>query len=191
MITIHAAAVALCAVTLVSAQANSNSTFKIDPDSVDISKKVTWCQGQQDSCGTLCGTAITNDCSVDTLDFKCVCQGNNSPDLNLYENTMPWFVCEQNQDNCIQQTENNAAGQKNCTSTFSDHCGKESVADHAGEGSVSTTTSSSSAPSGSATAASSSAAPSSTSSAGAVPTHVQYIGNGAAAVAVGLFAYML
>lgn len=61
---------------------------------------------------------------------------------------------------------------------------------HAGEGET-TTTSSSAAPSGSATAASSSAAATSTSQGGAVPTSVQYLGNGAAAVAVGLFAYML
>ncbi|KAI1107904.1 hypothetical protein F4804DRAFT_296301 [Jackrogersella minutella] len=190
MFTTNVAAVALCALTLVSAQANSNSTFKIDPNSVDISDRVSWCQGETDSCGTICGTAISNGCSTDTLDFQCVCEGGNSPDMNLYKNAMPWFVCERLQDNCITQTENNAAGQKNCTSTFGDNCGTENVADHAGEGAT-TSSSSSATPSGSATAASSSAGASSTSSAAAVPTNVQYLGNSAAAVAVGLFAYML
>ncbi|KAK6954225.1 hypothetical protein Daesc_004191 [Daldinia eschscholtzii] len=197
MISTRAAAVLLSAFSLVSAQANSNSTFKLDnPKSdVDIADRVAWCQGQQDSCGTLCGTPSQNTCQVDSLDFTCVCQGGNEPDMNLYMNTVPWFVCERLQSNCIKENENNAAGQKNCTSTYGDKCGKEDVSKHQGEGSVSTTTSSSSsaAPSGTATpAASSAAAPSSSSSeAAAVPTSIQYLGNGAAAVALGMFAYML
>ncbi|KAI0012176.1 putative amidoligase enzyme-domain-containing protein [Xylariaceae sp. FL0662B] len=182
MFTKFAATVALSALALVSAQANSNSTFKIDPQQVDISDAVAWCTGEQDSCNTLCGTVIDNDCSTDTLDFTCVCQGGNQPDMNLYKNTMPWFVCTKLQDNCIVQTENNAAGQKNCTETFGDKCGTENVADHAGEGA----SSSSATPSGTAAAESSStntAVPTSSSEAAAMPTGVQYLGNGAAAVA--------
>ncbi|KAF3060958.1 putative pci domain-containing protein [Daldinia childiae] len=191
MINTRAAAVVLSALTLVSAQANSNSTFKIDPTDVDISDRVNWCQGQQDSCGTICGSVVQNGCSVDTLDFQCVCQGGNEPDMNEFMNTVPWFVCERLQSNCITQNENNAAGQKNCTSTFGDKCGTEDVDKHKGEGSVSTTSSSSAAPSGTATPAASSAPSSSSSEAAAVPTNIQYLGNGAAAVALGMFAYML
>ncbi|KAI0135207.1 hypothetical protein F4814DRAFT_13359 [Daldinia grandis] len=192
MINTRAAAVVLSALALVSAQANSNSTFKIDPNDVDISDRVDWCQGQQDSCGTICGSVIQNGCSVTTLDFQCVCQGGNEPDMNDFMNTVPWFVCERLQSNCITQNENNAAGQKNCTSTFGDKCGSEDVDKHKGEGSVGTTSSSSVAPSGTAAPAASSAAPSSSSSeAAAVPTNIQYLGNGAAAVALGMFAYML
>ncbi|KAI1382346.1 hypothetical protein F4677DRAFT_23796 [Hypoxylon crocopeplum] len=192
MLTTLVAFVAFSSLTLVSAQANSNSTFKIDPATVDISDRVSWCQGEQDSCNTICGNAINNDCSIDTLDFTCVCPGGNAPDMNVYMNAMPWFVCERLQSDCITQTENNAAGQRNCTSTYGDNCGTESVADHAGEGASSTTSSSSSAsPSGTATGASTSAVPTSSSQAAAVPTNIQHIGNGAAAVAVGLFAYML
>ncbi|KAI1659874.1 putative amidoligase enzyme-domain-containing protein [Daldinia decipiens] len=185
MVNTRAAAVVLSALALVSAQANSNSTFKIDPTEVDISDRVNWCQGQQDSCSTICGSVVQNGCSVDTLDFQCVCQGGNEPDMNEFMNTVPWFVCERLQSDCITQNENNAAGQKNCTSTFGDKCGTEDVDKHKGEGSVSSTSSSSAAPSGTATPASS-AAPSSSSEAAAVPTHIQYLGNGAAAVALGM-----
>ncbi|KAI1469958.1 uncharacterized protein F4812DRAFT_308195 [Daldinia caldariorum] len=192
MINTRTAAVVLSALALVSAQANSNSTFKIDPTQVDISDRVAWCQGQQDSCGTLCGSVVQNICSTNTLDFQCVCQGNNEPDMNLYMNTVPWFVCERLQSDCITANENNAAGQKNCTSTYGDKCGKEDVSKHQGEGSVSTTTTSSAATSGTATPAASSAAPrTSSSEAAAVPTNIQYLGNSAAAVALGVFAYML
>ncbi|KAI1083062.1 hypothetical protein F5B20DRAFT_528404 [Whalleya microplaca] len=193
MFTKFVAIVALSALTLVSAQANSNSTFKIDPSDIDISDAVSWCTGEQNSCNTLCGTAINNDCSTTTLDFTCVCQGGNEPDMNQYKNTMPWFVCEKLQDNCIISTENNAAGQKNCTETYGDKCGTENVADHAGEG-ASTGSSSSATPSGTAAAESSStstAVSTSSSQAAAMPTGIQQIGNGAAVVAVGLFAYML
>ncbi|KAL7629190.1 hypothetical protein AAE478_000710 [Parahypoxylon ruwenzoriense] len=187
----HALLAALSAFTLASAQANSNSTFKIDPTQVDISDRVSWCQAQQDSCNTICGTVINNGCEVGTLDFTCVCQGGNEPDMNTYQNTMPWFVCQRLQSNCITQTENDAAGQRNCTATFGDKCGTENVADHAGEGASSATTTSATTSASATAAASGSAAPSSTSQGAAVPTNVQYLGNGAAAVALGLFAYML
>ncbi|KAI1096063.1 hypothetical protein F5B19DRAFT_217276 [Rostrohypoxylon terebratum] len=90
MFTTNVAVAALSALTLVSAQANSNSTFTIDPSTVDISDRVSWCQGQSDSCGTLCGSVLNNSCSTDTLDFSCECQGGNYPDMNKFENTMPW-----------------------------------------------------------------------------------------------------
>ncbi|KAI1780138.1 hypothetical protein F4818DRAFT_437427 [Hypoxylon cercidicola] len=192
MFTINAAVVALSALTLVSAQANSNSTFTIDPNQVDLSDRVSWCQGETDSCNTVCGTAIDNNCSPTTLDFTCVCQGDNEPDMNVYQNAMPWFVCERLQQNCITTTENNAAGQRNCTATFGDKCGTEDVNDHAGEGAASSTTTTSSASStGTAAAETSTSVSTSSSLAAAVPTSVQYLGNGAAAAALGLFAYML
>ncbi|KAI5921710.1 hypothetical protein F4810DRAFT_712328 [Camillea tinctor] len=185
--------VALSALNLVSAQSTSNSTFKIsDPSSISLSLRVSWCQGQTDSCGTLCGTAITNDCSTTDLNFDCVCQGGNEPDMNPYMNTMPWYVCTELRDECITANENNAAGQRNCTTSIGDKCGTENVADHAGEGSVSSSTTTSA--TSTATAAASSAA-SSSSTANAAPAmataNIHYLGNGAAAVAVGLLAYAL
>ncbi|KAI1761183.1 hypothetical protein GGR53DRAFT_39117 [Hypoxylon sp. FL1150] len=192
MFTVNVAVVALSALTLVSAQANSNSSFTIDPTTVDLSDRISWCQGETDSCSTICGDVVENDCSTDTLDFTCVCSGGNEPNMNLYENAMPWFVCERLQQNCITATENDAAGQKNCTETYGDKCATENVADHAGEGASSSTTTSSSATStGTASAAASSGVSTSSSLAAAVPTSVQYLGNGAAAAALGLFAYML
>ncbi|KAI0404893.1 hypothetical protein F4802DRAFT_565827 [Xylaria palmicola] len=185
------ALLALSALTLVSAQANSNSTFTIDPDSVDALMQSNWCRTQQDSCNTLCGSVIRNDCTPKTLDFLCECAGNSFPDMNKYENTIPWFVCEKLQADCITANENNAAGQKNCTSTYQDNCGSLNVQDHQGEGAASPTTSSSTSV---APQTSTSTVPETSTSSGAaaVPTaHVHHIGNGAAAVALGLLAYAL
>ncbi|KAI0016082.1 hypothetical protein F4780DRAFT_761042 [Xylariomycetidae sp. FL0641] len=188
---------ALSALSLVSAQSDSNSTFTIDPEKVDIADRVAWCNAQQNSCTTLCGAVESNDCSVDDLNFKCTCANGNSPDMNEYMNTMPWFVCEKLQDNCITANENDAAGQKNCTSTYQDHCGTEKVTDHQGEAGASddssSTSSSTATPTGGSDGASSTAATSSTATPGAaVPTaHLNLLGNGVAVAAAGLFAYAL
>ncbi|KAI0107603.1 hypothetical protein GGR51DRAFT_559409 [Nemania sp. FL0031] len=187
----HAALLALSTLTLVSAQANSNSTFTIDPSEVSSLDQSNWCNAQQNSCDTLCGSAIINNCTPSTLDFECECAGGNYPDMNLYENTIPWFVCEQLQADCISTNAGNLSGQKNCTATYGDKCGTENVSDHAGEGAASTTTSSTSS---SATAQATTTQPASSSSSGAAaaPTaNMHHIGNGAAAVALGLLAYAL
>ncbi|KAI1434560.1 hypothetical protein GGR50DRAFT_662320 [Xylaria sp. CBS 124048] len=189
----RAALVALSGFTLVSAQANSNSTFKIDPSQVDPLDQSTWCGAQTDSCNTLCGSVLVNNCSPTTLDFECECAGQAFPDMNKFENTMPWFVCMRLQDNCIVANQNDAAGQKNCTATFKDNCGTESVQDHQGQGAVLPTTSSS-APASTQPAATASAAATSSTSSGAAsaPTaHMRHFGNGAAAAAIGLLAYAL
>ncbi|TRX97769.1 hypothetical protein FHL15_001524 [Xylaria flabelliformis] len=187
------ALLALSTLSLVSAQANSNSTFKLDPSQVDPLQRSTWCSGQQDSCNTLCGSVIVNNCDTTTLDFECECAGNSYPDLNKFMNTIPWYVCEQLQANCITANENNAAGQKNCTTTFQDNCGTESVQDHKGEGAATTTTTSSSTSAGSQPTTTTTGPQSSSSSAAAsAPTaYAHHIGNGAAAVALGLLAYAL
>ncbi|KAI1114766.1 hypothetical protein F5Y14DRAFT_461152 [Nemania sp. NC0429] len=193
MLADQAALLALSALTLVSAQANSNSTFKIPPNQVDPLKQSMWCNAQQDSCNTLCGSVIVNDCDPPTLDFVCECEGESFPDMNKFENTIPWFVCELYQANCIATNAGNLAGQKNCTATYQDNCGTESVEDHKGEGAATPTPTPSSS-SSSVAPQSTSAPPASSTSSGAAAVatpHIHHIGNGAAAVALGLLAYAL
>ncbi|KAI0450615.1 hypothetical protein F5B21DRAFT_490322 [Xylaria acuta] len=188
----QAALLALSVLTLVSAQANSNSTFKLDnPDKVAPFQRSTWCGGQQDSCNTLCGSVLINNCDTKTLDFECECAGNSYPDMNKFENTIPWFVCEQLQADCITANENNANGQKNCTATFQDNCGTEDVEDHKGEGAASATTSSSTSAAPQPTTTTEPETSSSSAAASAPTAYVHHIGNGAAAVALGLLAYAL
>ncbi|KAI1366763.1 hypothetical protein F5Y08DRAFT_118382 [Xylaria arbuscula] len=186
------ALIALSTLSLVSAQANSNSTFTIDPDEVTPLEHSNWCTAQTNSCNTLCGSVLQNNCDLTTLDFLCECEGDSYPDMNLYQNTIPWFVCTKLQDNCIEANVGNANGQKNCTATYGDKCGTEDVNDHKGEGAATVTTSSSASAEPTSTESSTASSLTSSSMDGAAPTaHAQFIGNGAAAVALGLLAYAL
>jgi hypothetical protein len=99
------------------------------------------------------------------------------------------------QKDCIIANQNNATGQKDCNTKYEDKCGTELVQDHQGEGAVQTTTSASSTTAGPTGNPTSTPEPTSSSSKGAaaaLPTaHIQHIGNGAAALAIGVLAYVL
>lgn len=183
---------ALSALTTVSAQ-----NFTIDPNEVDLTTRSAWCSGEYSTCDTLCDKdASTNDCDPATLSYNCICSSNSSaPGLQYYSESMPSFICRQAFSDCINTNAGNAAGQRNCTSTIGDVCGTLDIANY-----TATPTTTSAGPSSATTAASTSAASSGTgasaaatssSTAAAAPTNIHLIGNGAAAMAVGLFAYLL
>ncbi|KAI0483049.1 hypothetical protein GGR56DRAFT_622729 [Xylariaceae sp. FL0804] len=187
--------VALSALTLVSAQTESNSTWTLSSDDFTASQASSWCSAQYDSCNTLCGTATINNCDTGSLNFECQCLSGKYPNMNEFMQTIPYYACETLQSNCIIANQNDANGQKNCTETFQDNCPSENPDDHTGEFAASSSSSSSSS-STTATATAGSASSSSTSSVSqggaAMPTAaMNVLGNGAAAVAVGLFAYAL
>ncbi|RYO90941.1 hypothetical protein DL764_008351 [Monosporascus ibericus] len=186
---------ALTALSLVSAQAQSNSTFTLpNPSEVDPGLRANWCRSQRTACDNLCQQVTANDCDIETLDFSCVCSNGESPDFNEYRDTIPFFVCNQLFEDCIEDNPDDARAQANCTTTYDDNCGTEDSADAAqidAQTSTSSPTSSATAPPE--TSSTGSAEATTTSDSGAMPTNmpIQHIGNGVAAVAVGVFAYML
>ncbi|KAK9776882.1 putative Extracellular membrane protein CFEM domain-containing protein [Seiridium cardinale] len=187
MFTRKVVAVALSALTVVSA---SNSTFSIDPNSVTLSQRAAWCTSEINVCGQLCDYSA-NNCDPATLDYTCTCTSGTSPDMNEYQDSLPYYICTQAFDNCISANVGSQTGQANCTTTIKDQCGTKLASDSSS--STTSAASSTGTATGTATAASSSgtATSSSTSKAGAMPTGVQHLGNGAVAVAVGLLAYAL
>ncbi|KAH8675530.1 hypothetical protein BX600DRAFT_507762 [Xylariales sp. PMI_506] len=183
MFTHRIAAVALSALTLVSAAGN----FTIDPTSVDITTRASWCISEENTCSEVCGgSAGTNSCDDTELTYVCTCGDGTTPAMEDYKNSLPYLICEEAYSQCIDDTVGDAAAQQNCTTTIQDECGTKNASSAA---TTTTTTSASTATAASSSAASTSAT--STSTAGAVPTAIQHLGNGAIAVAVGLAAFMI
>ncbi|KUJ20290.1 uncharacterized protein LY89DRAFT_730344 [Mollisia scopiformis] len=179
-------------VSVVAAQ-SSNDT--INPSSITLTLRNQWCQGQQNTCGTLCsGDPGTNNCDPDTLTYNCTCAANNSaPGLQYYTQTIPTFECEQIFQNCINSNVGDAAAQALCNTNEKANCGHldpdnftETAATTSSASMTATSTSSSGAATGSSTGTSSSKAGAATLAA------MRNLGTGAFAVGVGAaFGYML
>jgi len=137
---------------VVSAQTQN---YTIDPATVPIGTRVSWCNGQFNSCNQLCGGASdtkTDYCNQNNLTYSCICNNGSAPDLAVYQNTMPFYLCQAEFAACIAANDQSASGQEGCKKTYS--CGTLNASD------VQTGSSASS----SASASSSSSAPSKTSS---------------------------
>ncbi|KAI0137109.1 hypothetical protein BJ170DRAFT_590052 [Xylariales sp. AK1849] len=177
------ATVALFALSSVLAK-----NFTIDPNSVTISERASWCTAETNTCNSLCNDDTNAiGCDPVALTATCTCSDGTVPELSDYTNSLQYFICEKAADQCIAANVGSQTGQSNCTTSIRDECGTKNAS-----AAVTTSSVTSSSATGTATkAASSTAAASSTSSAGAMPTSLQHLGNGAAAVAIGLFVYIV
>ncbi|RDW88915.1 hypothetical protein BP6252_00947 [Coleophoma cylindrospora] len=153
-----AVAVALLASFVVA----QNST--IDPNTVSATLRSQWCNGEINTCGTLCsGASSSNTCDPTTLNYTCTCTANSStPGLQYYTQTMPTFICEQIYSNCIAAGQNDQAAQKLCVTAEANNCGhldpaKFVAAVSSSSSSSSATATATATSSGTATAASTSA----------------------------------
>ncbi|KAH6646154.1 hypothetical protein BKA67DRAFT_95590 [Truncatella angustata] len=181
------AIVAMSALTVVSA---GNSTFTIDPNSVTLSLRASWCTSERNACTQICGNAPDNDCDVNTLSYSCTCDDGTSPDMNEYANSLPFYICQQAFTNCIAANVGSATGQANCTTSIQDNCGTKNASSAATTTSSAASTSSTGTATGTAATNSGSATSTSSSAGGSMPTGIQHLSNGAIAVA-GLLAFAL
>lgn len=183
------AVIALSALGVVSAQSQN---FTIDPNSVELGTRASWCTAQQNNCDTICGAANGNTCDPSTLDWTCTCASGDKPNLADYTGTMPYFVCQEAFTQCNLDHVGDQKGQDNCKTSIRDKCGKKEPAQ---ESTSSPTTSSggsgsSATPTGDSSPASTGkSSPSSTpeDSAAAMPAGAQYLG----LVAAGILAVMI
>ncbi|KAH8893656.1 hypothetical protein GQ53DRAFT_763234 [Thozetella sp. PMI_491] len=101
--------------------------FTIDPSSVPAATRYAWCIAEQNSCSILCTDQEDNNnnqCNTETLEYKCICISGYSPQLRYYADTMPSLICNQTYNNCLTENSASPAGQKNCTDTIGNFCGK-------------------------------------------------------------------
>ncbi|PWY89317.1 hypothetical protein BO70DRAFT_359598 [Aspergillus heteromorphus CBS 117.55] len=99
----------------------SNST--IDPNSIPIATRDQWCQSQTSSCPLLClqlpgtsGSPKDNTCDPKTLAYTCVCNNGMSPNASQYSLTIPYFICTQQDTDCVNNCNGDSTCQSNCRS---------------------------------------------------------------------------
>ncbi|KAK4453319.1 hypothetical protein QBC34DRAFT_434619 [Podospora aff. communis PSN243] len=176
--------VALSALGLAAAQSN----FTVDPNTIDPTTRTEWCNAEFNTCGILCGGVTkANSCTPSDLKFVCTCTNGTAPGLEYYIQSMPTLLCEQAFKDCIAKNTGNSQEQGKCTSEIKSKCGTLDPAKAeigGGDSSASSTGASPSRTPASTTAGEAAAS----TTAGAMPTA---IGNGFAAVAVGVLAAAL
>ncbi|KAF1351262.1 hypothetical protein BDV97DRAFT_166770 [Delphinella strobiligena] len=102
-------AIALAMVSLATAQTNTTGgDYYIDPDSVPISTRDSWCTSQTASCPLIClqvapniTTTEVNDCNATALTYTCVCGNGLSPNASEYSNSLPYFICSDWGTQCV------------------------------------------------------------------------------------------
>ncbi|KAF5027180.1 hypothetical protein F66182_714 [Fusarium sp. NRRL 66182] len=125
-------AILAMAVSAVSSQSSiptygSSLNMTIDPNSVDFALRSDWCGAQQNTCDTLCSDDTSaNECTEEDLEYECTCASNNSaPGLQYYTQTMPTFICQTLFAQCIEQNTGSARDQRECTSKIDDLCAEQ------------------------------------------------------------------
>lgn len=107
---------AVVAVTVAFASV-AKADYYIDPDSVPLSTRQSWCSDEVNTCPLICsqlspGPPLVNECNPDTLTFGCLCGNNKQPNVSEYSLTLPYFICQEYGNQCVT-----ACGQNNqCSS---------------------------------------------------------------------------
>jgi len=177
--------------SVASAQSNFTSCCNVDPNSVDLPTRQSWCRAQMNTCPEVCtnGQTSNNTCDANALTYSCTCQTGNTPNISSYMQTLPSLECDEWKTQCTAAHPNDLAGQTFCQSFT---CGMKNgsalaaaASSAASASSGSGAASTGSATSGGASSTSSSAATTSSAAAAALRVAKTY---GTGAVAAGLFA---
>nr|CEG04387.1 unnamed protein product [Fusarium clavum] len=199
-------AILAMAISAVSAQSvkSYNSSLEMtldDPNTVDLATRSGWCGAQQNTCDTLCSDNTNkNNCDDNTLKWECTCSSNSSaPGLQYYTQTIPTFICNQLTADCVAKT-STSEGTKECRTKIEPLCAEQAppknVAsnddDDDDDSSTTSGTATATATQTSSDASGSAGSVSTTASdAFAAPTMAPAGKGAAAAVALGMLAYLI
>ncbi|KAI4734860.1 hypothetical protein E4T44_15275, partial [Aureobasidium sp. EXF-8845] len=130
------------------------------------------------------------------LSYTCVCNNGVSPDMSMYQNTIPTFMCQEYKGQCLSNNAGNATAQDQCQKITCGTMTASNIISSSASASSSSASSSGSGPVASATSAvasgASSAASSASSAASTGAASAVSVGNGALVASLfGLFAYAL
>ncbi|KAB8266274.1 hypothetical protein BDV32DRAFT_115379 [Aspergillus pseudonomiae] len=109
----------LAVVATVASLATSQTTSSVNPSSVLESTRKQWCESQTSACPLIClqlpgasGNPKENKCDYKSLVYSCICSNNQSPNASEYSQTIPYFVCTEQNNQCV----NNCDGEQQCQS---------------------------------------------------------------------------
>lgn len=112
--------VAVLATALFAYSSHAQVVYTIDPSSVPLAIRDSWCVTQKSSCPLLClqlpgesSTTSTNKCDAASLTYQCVCGNGLSPNASEYSQTLPFFICSEYGNQCVK---NCYAGNTQCQS---------------------------------------------------------------------------
>ncbi|PSS08784.1 hypothetical protein M430DRAFT_109594 [Amorphotheca resinae ATCC 22711] len=112
---------ALVAAAVLSLGAQAQYTYYIDPNSVPLSTRTSWCQSQIASCPLLClqlsgqsSTTESNSCDPASLNYECICGNGLAPNAANYSQTIPYFECTEYGNQCVAGCNGNSACQTSC-----------------------------------------------------------------------------
>jgi hypothetical protein len=103
------------------AVAQSDNQYQVNPDEVDDYLREFWCDTQLSTCPLICqdqengADAVVNDCDPDSFYFQCTCDNGESPNLDEYSQTMPYFLCTQWVQDCRADCGSDNSCASDCT----------------------------------------------------------------------------
>ncbi|KAF2797641.1 hypothetical protein K505DRAFT_235064 [Melanomma pulvis-pyrius CBS 109.77] len=112
----------MLALSVLAIAALSKAQYTIDPESVTQANRGNfldaWCLNQKSQCPLIClqQPGVTtqnteeNECDPDTLDYSCICDNGISPNLTMYSQTIPYYICTEWGTQCV----NNCNGVQSC-----------------------------------------------------------------------------
>jgi len=94
--------------------------YTIDPNSVSQDNRNAWCLNQKSQCPLIClqqpgvtsQNTESNECNPDDLSYSCVCDNGVSPNLTMYSQTIPYYICTEWGTQCV----NGCNGVQSCQS---------------------------------------------------------------------------
>ncbi|KAH7156547.1 hypothetical protein EDB81DRAFT_394387 [Dactylonectria macrodidyma] len=91
----------------------AHADYVIDPDSVPLSTRQSWCASEKYTCPIICqqfgdGTTKVNECDPESLTYGCICSNNKQPNVSEYSLSLPYFVCQEWGNQCVDACNNNA-----------------------------------------------------------------------------------
>ncbi|KAI8954894.1 hypothetical protein F4801DRAFT_411977 [Xylaria longipes] len=109
----------LATATLLLSSVKAQEQYYVEPSSVPLSLRDNWCQQEKSTCPIICqqlppGGYQTNDCDPLALTYGCVCENGMSPNLSEYSLTLPFFICQEWGNQCVNNCNGDAACASDC-----------------------------------------------------------------------------